>query len=90
MPVPFKARFRKEWLKLDLSIPSSSKSYQRALVDDDIDCLTEQSEDSKLKIICGRLYGGHTAFIATSRGLVRWKFLMDVNAARDCREETKQ
>ena len=79
---PFKARFRDEWYQLDLSLPSTSQRYQDALIEDDEDCRTQQSEDLKQKIICGRLHGGHTAFIATQRGLVRWKFLLDPNATQ--------
>ena len=37
---PFKARFRNEWYQLDLSLPSVSKSYQEALLEDDDDCYT--------------------------------------------------
>lgn len=45
--------------------------------------ILEESESFlKMKIITGRLQGGHTAFIATSMGLVRWKFLMDPNATK--------
>ena len=56
--------------------------------------ILEESETFlKMKIITGRLHGGHTAFIATSMGLVRWKFLMDPNATKSAdmtNEETKQ
>ena len=44
--------------------------------------LEEQDSFLKMKVITGRLHGGHTAFVATSMGLVRWKFLMDPNAPK--------
>ena len=46
-----------------------------------------------MKIICGRLHGGHTAFVATTMGLIRWKFMMDPNATKSADmtdEELKQ
>ena len=56
--------------------------------------ILEESESFlKMKIITGRLHGGHTAFIATSIGLVRWKFLMDTKAMRSVdmtEEENRQ
>ena len=71
-----KARFRAEWYYLNLNMPSVSnqEAYD--------DLLLEESEDFKIKIHDGRLIGGHTVFLATSRGLVRWRFLMDPNASR--------
>ena len=55
--------------------------------------LEEAENFLKMKIITGRLHGGHSAYIATSIGLVRWKFLMDPNATRSAdmtSEEVKE
>ena len=55
--------------------------------------LEESDSFLKMKIITGRLHDGYTAYVATSMGLVRWKFLMDPNAAQSADmspEEAKQ
>ena len=71
-----KARFRAEYYQLNLSQPSVSA---QDAFDDMI--LEESDTFLKMKILTGRLHDGYTAYVATSMGLVRWKFLMDPNAA---------
>lgn len=48
--------------------------------------MLEGEEAASVQIFEGRLHGGHTAFIATSKGLVCWKFLMDSNALKSSTE----
>ena len=83
-----RARFRTEYYQLNLSQPSIS---DHEAYDDLI--LEEEDPFLKMKIICGRLHGGHTAFVATTMGLIRWKFMMDPNATKSADmtdEELKQ
>ena len=70
-------RLRPEYYRLNLAMPCTSNQ----------DVFDEFGEDAdvyqKMKIITGRLQGGHTAFVATSMGLIRWQFLMDRNLTNE-------